>query len=138
MKKKKWPCILGILAALILQFTGIIFGPQSFRHTGGVCILAGAVLFSLCINRLYRLWYETHFPDMIHQEHIEYQDERNILLCSQSKAKSADIIQWMILGIACLVFFANGPLWITLILILTFVLHHGLEWYYLGKYQKEM
>lgn len=138
MKTKKWPYLTGILAAFVLQFLGITAGATSLRHTGGICIVLGAVLFSLCINRLYRFSYERHFPDMVRQENIEYQDERNMLLRNRSKAKSADLIQWIILGIAGMVFFTDGPLWIVFILAGTFVLLHILMWYYLRKYQKEM
>ena len=138
MKQKKWPCILGILLALVLEFIGTSSGPGSFRRVGGVCIGLGAALFSLCINRLYRLSYEKEFPELVHQEKSEYQDERNSLIRNRAKAKSADIIQWVIFAIACMVFFADGPLWITLSLIGAYALRYCLEWYYLGRYQKEM
>ena len=138
MKQKKWPCILGIVLSMILQFIGSYSGAVNFRRIGGVCIGLGAALFALCVNRLYRLSYEKEFPDLVHQEEIEYQDERNTQLRNMAKAKSADIIQWVIFAIACIVFFADGPLWITLSLIGAYALRYCLEWYYLSKYQKEM
>ncbi len=138
MRQKKWPYILGIIAAWILQFIGISFGPQGFRSLGGICIGLGAFLAPISINRLYRLSYEKEFPDLVHQEEIEKRDERNVLIRNRAMAKSASIIRWIILGIACIVFFAEGPLWITLSLIGAYALDYCLEWYYLSKYQKEM
>ena len=42
---------------------------------------------------------------------IELQDERNILIRQKAKAKSADIIQWLMMIIAYFAIFANAPLW---------------------------
>ena len=138
MKQKKWPYIVGIIIALILEFIGISFGADDFRRLGGICIGLGAAAFSLCINRLYRLSYEKEFPDLVHQESIEYRDERNTLIRDRARSKSAVLIQWVVFSLACLIFFADGPLWITLTLIAVFVLRYCFEWYYLAKYQKEM
>lgn len=138
MKNKKWPYIIGILIALILQFIGISSGISKIRTYGGICILLAAVLLSLCFNRLYRISYEKEFPDLVHQEKVEYRDERNTQLRNMAKAKSADLIQWVIIAVACLVFFTGGPFWITIALGVVYTLRYGLEWYYLNKYQKEM
>ena len=92
MKQKKWPCILGILLALVLEFIGTSSGPGSFRRVGGVCIGLGAALFSLCINRLYRLSYEKEFPELVHQEKIEYQDERNTLIRNRAFSAGQSIL----------------------------------------------
>lgn len=90
-KKKKALLIAGVAAGLVLQFIGITSGVTRFRTVSGLCIGIGAMLFSLSVNRLYRLSYEKEFPQAIRQEQIELADERNIQIRSRAKSRSDDI-----------------------------------------------
>lgn len=85
-----------------------------------------------------RISYEKEFPDLVHQEEIEYRDERNAMIRTQAKAGSADIIQWFILLTAGLIFFSDCPLWPAVVLVGIYFLRSGIEYYYTQKYQKEM
>ncbi|MCI8597419.1 MAG: hypothetical protein HFJ10_03105 [Lachnospiraceae bacterium] len=137
-KKKKTLFILGIIAGLIVQFIGITVGAEHLRMISGICIGIGAVLFSLAINGLYRLSFEKEFPEAVRQEKIEQEDERNIQIRNRAKARSSDIIRWVLIGIGWLNFLIRGSLWITLALIGVFVLVYVLDWFYMDKYQREM
>ncbi len=103
-KKKKTLLILGIITALLVQLIGIIAGAEHLRMISGICIGIGAALFSLTINGLYRLSYEKEFPEAVRLEKIEQEDERNIQIRNRAKARSSDIIRWVIIGIGWLNF----------------------------------
>lgn len=136
--KKKTLFILGLIAGLIFQFIGIFTGAYQLRMISGICIGIGCVFFSLSINGLYRLSYEKEFPEVVRQERIEHQDERNVQIRNRAKARTSDIIRWIIIGIGWLNFLLSGPLWITLALIGVFVLIYLMDWCYMDKYQREM
>lgn len=137
-KKKKSLLIVGLIAGLIFQFIGMSVNAWEQRMLGGICIGIGAVLFSLSTNGLYRLSYEKEFPEAVRQEKIEQQDERNVQIRNRAKARTSDIMRWVIIGIGWLNFLLSGPLWITLSLIGVFVLIYLMDWCYMDKYQREM
>lgn len=138
-KKKKALLITGLAAGLVFQFIGITSGADHLRIVGGVCIGIGAGLFSLSVNRLYRISYEKEFPQNVRREQIERADERNIQIRRRAKSRSSDISRWAVLGLAWVNYFLmGGPLWITFALVGIFVLVYILEWYYTDKYEKEM
>lgn len=137
-KNKKILPILGLAAGLAFQFAGICMGAAHFRMAGGVCISIGAILFSLSVNRLYRLSYEKEFPLLVRREQIEAADERNIQIRSRAKSKSSDISRWAVIGLAWINFLVKGSWWITFALVGIFVLVYILEWYYTDKFKKEM
>lgn len=142
MKKKKCLLILGVIAGPLLNLIATMWGTElggNMRNMSGVLLLAGCFLFSTCLNRLYRLSYEKEFPDLVREEEIEYQDERNTQIRNRAKAKSADIIQWAILFTAGLVFIIPScPWWLVLVLLGIYFLRSGIEWYFTQKYRKEM
>lgn len=142
MKKKKPLLILGIIAGSLLNFTAIMLWAGrggSGRNITGVILIVGSFLFSTCINRLYRLSYEKEFSELVREEKIEYQDERNSLIRDRAKAKSADIIQWGILFAAGLVFvISDCPWWLVVVLLGIYLLQSGIVWYYMEKYRKEI
>lgn len=140
MNQKKKKILLGfcLIAGLLLQFAGISLGPGQFRIISGVCIGAGAMLFSVSVNKLYRFSYEKEFPGEARKEQIELSDERNVQIRSLAKAKTSDISRWAVIALAWVNFLVRGSLWITLILIGIFTLIYILEWYYTDKYRREM
>lgn len=142
MKKKKRLLILGVIAGPLLNFIAMMWGTElggNMRNMSGVLLMVGCFLFSICLNRLSRLSYEKEFPDLVREEEIEYQDERNTQIRNRAKAKSADIIQWVILFTAGLVFvIPDCPWWLVAVLLGIYFLRSGIEWYYTEKYRKEM
>lgn len=137
-KKKKFLLSLGMITGLVFQFAGIYSGAEHLRMISGICIGIGAVLFSLSLNKLYRLFYEKAFPDTIRREQIESKDERNLFIRNRAKSITSDISRWAVIGLAWINLLVNGFLWMTLALIGVFVMIYFLEWYYTDKYQREM
>ncbi len=142
MKNKKSVWGIGLIVGLVLNFIGMMLGIEhggNIRSIYGALLFGGAILETLSINRISRISYEKEFPDLVEKEKIEYRDERNAVIRSRAKAKSADIIQWCILFIAGLVFLVSDcPIWIVFVLVGLYFLKSGIEWYYTNKYQKEM
>ena len=104
----------------------------------GILLGTGAGAIGASIAKLYSINLEKKNPDMIKENEIELQDERNILIRQRAKAKSADITQWLIMLVAYLEILVNAPLWITLVTIGIFVLYNIIQIYYVNKFNKEM
>ena len=104
----------------------------------GILLGTGAGVFGANIAKLYFISLEKKNPDMIKENEIELQDERNVLIRQRAKAKSADITQWLIMVIAYLEIFVNAPLWIILLTVGIFVLYNIIQIYYINKFNKEM
>ena len=104
----------------------------------GILLGTGAGVIGASIAKLYTINLEKKNPDMIKENEIELQDERNVLIRQRAKAKSADITQWLIMVIAYLEIFVNAPLWIILLTVGIFVLYNIIQIYYVNKFNKEM
>ena len=137
-KKKKIFLILGITAALILNFIGIFAGAEHLKMISGICIGIGSALFALCINGLYRLSYEKEFPEVVRLEKIEQQDERNVQIRNRAKARTSDITRWVIIALVWVNYMVRGAWWMTLALSGVFLLMYILDFCYMEKYQGEM
>lgn len=142
LKKKKSFWIAVVIAGLAMQFFAQWWiaehGFHEIRHIAGIFVFAGAFAVPICTNRIWRISYEKEFPDLVRKEEIEYRDERNAMIRTQAKARSADIIQWFILLTAGLIYFSDCPLWPAVVLVGIYFLRSGIEYYYTHKYQKEM
>ena len=104
----------------------------------GILLGTGAGAIGASIAKLYSINLEKKNPDMIKENEIELQDERNVLIRQRAKAKSADITQWLIMVITYLEIFVNAPLWIILLTVGIFVLYNIIQIYYINKFNKEM
>ena len=104
----------------------------------GILLGTGAGVIGASIAKLYTINLEKKNPDMIKENEIELQDERNVLIRQRAKAKSADITQWLIMIIAYLEIFVNAPLWIILLTVGIFVLYNIIQIYYINKFNNEM
>ena len=104
----------------------------------GILLGTGAGVIGASIAKLYSINLEKKNPDMIKENEIELQDERNVLIRQRAKAKSADITQWLIMVIAYLEIFVNAPLWIILLTVGIFVLYNIIQIYYINKFNKEI
>ena len=104
----------------------------------GILLGTGAGVIGASIAKLYSINLEKKNPDMIKENEIELQDERNVLIRQRAKAKSADITQWLIMIIAYLEIFVNAPLWIILLTVGIFVVYNIIQIYYVNKFNKEM
>ena len=127
------------ISALIISIIMIILSQfVELNSHSGILLGTGAGAIGASISKLYFINLEKKNPEIIKENEIELQDERNVLIRQKAKAKSADIIQWLIMLVAYLEILVNAPLWITLITIGVFVLYNIIQIYYVNKFNKEM
>jgi uncharacterized membrane protein YeaQ/YmgE (transglycosylase-associated protein family) len=135
MQKKSMFYITAIIISVIMI---ILSQFVELNSHSGILLGTGAGVIGASIAKLYSINLEKKNPDMIKENEIELQDERNVLIRQRAKAKSADITQWLIMVIAYLEIFVNAPLWIILLTVGIFVLYNIIQIYYINKFNKEM
>jgi len=136
---KKVLNIISLVFGLSLAVFGLVFlRGATVKSLGGVCIGVGAGLFGVNISNLLLINYNKRHPKESKISEIEFADERNTMIRNTAKAKTLDIIQWFIMGIAYISILINSPLWVTLIIVSVFVLKQILEFYFMNKFQKEL
>ena len=135
MQRKSMFYISGIIISVIMI---ILSQFVELNSHSGILLGTGAGVIGASIAKLYTINLEKKNPDMIKENEIELQDERNVLILQKAKAKSADITQWLIMLVAYLEILVNAPLWITLVTIGIFVLYNIIQIYYVNKFNKEM
>ena len=135
MQRKSMFYISGIIISVIMI---ILSQFVELNSHSGILLGTGAGVIGASIAKLYTINLEKKNPDMIKENEIELQDERNVLILQRAKAKSADITQWLIMLIAYLEIFVNAPLWIILLTVGIFVLYNIIQIYYIHKFNKEM
>ena len=135
MQKKSTFFITALIISVIMIFLSQFVELNS--HSG-ILLGTGAGVIGASIAKLYSINLEKKNPDMIKENEIELQDERNVLIRQRAKAKSADITQWLIMIIAYLEIFVNAPLWIILLTVGIFVLYNIIQIYYINKFNNEM
>ena len=123
--------IMSVIMIILSQFVEL-------NSHSGILLGTGAGVIGASIAKLYFINLEKKNPDIIKENEIELKDERNVLILQKSKAKSADITQWLIMLVAYLEILVNAPLWITLVTIGIFVLYNIIQIYYVNKFNKEM
>ena len=135
MRKKSTFYVMAITISVIMI---ILSQFVELNSHSGILLGTGAGVIGASIAKLYTINLEKKNPDMIKENEIELQDERNVLIRQRAKAKSADITQWLIMLIAYLEIFVNAPLWIILLTVGIFVLYNIIQIYYINKFNKEM
>ena len=135
MQKKSMFYIMAITISVLMI---ILSQFVELNSHSGILLGTGAGAIGASIAKLYSINLEKKNPDMIKENEIELQDERNVLIRQRAKAKSADITQWLIMLIAYLEIFVNAPLWIILLTVGIFVLYNIIQIYYINKFNKEM
>ncbi|MBP3928340.1 MAG: hypothetical protein J6D47_02070 [Peptostreptococcaceae bacterium] len=135
MQKKSTFYVMAITISVIMI---ILSQFVELNSHSGILLGTGAGVLGANIAKLYFISLEKKNPDMIKENEIELQDERNVLIRQRAKAKSADITQWLIMIIAYLEIFVNAPLWIILLTVGIFVLYNIIQIYYINKFNKEM
>ena len=135
MQKKSMFYVMAITISVIMI---ILSQFVELNSHSGILLGTGAGVIGASIAKLYSINLEKKNPDMIKENEIELQDERNVLIRQRAKAKSADITQWLIMIIAYLEIFVNAPLWIILLTVGIFVLYNIIQIYYINKFNNEM
>lgn len=138
MLKKKSFYITGIIIGICLVVIGVLLRGEEMKALSGVALGIGAGAIGSCLVNLIMKRMEEKKPNIKKQNEIEYMDERNTVIRYRAKAKSVDIIQWFIVGIAYVTILIGAPLWVTAVTIGVYLLHNILTLLLINKYQKEM
>lgn len=136
--KKLLYIFLAVLGLALAVFGVLFFRGEELKSIGGVCLGIGAAIFGAAVSKIFMQYFYEKHPKEFKQESIESADERNIMIRNKAKAKSADITQWFIMGIAYICILINAPLWLTLCIVFVFLLKNMIEMYLMNKYAKEM
>lgn len=138
MNKKFINIALLIFGVALMLFSIFVLREESVKALGGGCLGVGAGLLGLSAsNLIMQNWYKKH-PKESRQSEIDFKDERSTMIRNRAKAKSSDIMQWFVMGVAWITILANSPLWLTLLLVFVFLFKNMLELYLMSKYEKEM
>lgn len=127
-----------ILGAVLLAVGFFVFKGETAKAVSGISLGLGCGLLGMGGANVWMLRFRQTHPDETKQAEIERTDERNIMILNKAKAKSADIIQWFIVGVVYLLILIDAPLWLILTTVGVFVLKYALEFYLMYKYQKEL
>ncbi|WP_042198639.1 hypothetical protein [Paenibacillus camerounensis] len=129
----------------ILLFMGIcavaasfFFNNEEFKAVSGVLIGIGAGSAGVSISNLLMIRAARKNPELDKQARIDYNDERNTVIRNRAKAKAADITQWLIMAIAYVTILISAPLWVTLAVVVVFLIYHFMSHYLIVQYQKSM
>lgn len=82
--------------------------------------------------------HEQKHPDIKMQKEVDFKDERNEMIRNRAKAKSGDIIKWLIIALAYVMIIFDSSLWLIGVTVGISLLYHVVSIYFIGKYQKEM
>ncbi|MDF2800843.1 MAG: hypothetical protein K0S61_746 [Anaerocolumna sp.] len=125
---------LGICCIIISLF----IHSDDNKAISGILIGIGTGFVGMSIANFVNIHMENKNPEYKKQSRIDLDDERNILIRNRSKAKAGDITQWLIMIIAYITILISAPLWVTLVVVMVFLLYNILNLYFMSKYQKEM
>lgn len=137
MLKKTSLYVLKLLLGIGLTGASFWFWAEN-KNVSAVLIGIGLSLIGSSLFYLYIKYFQQKHPQIKKQLEIDWNDERNKMIQNRAKAKSADIVQWLIIGLAYIMLLFNYPLWLFGITIGIFVLYYLISVYFAVKYQKEM
>ena len=136
---KKWSFyILMLIIGICCIGTSFFFNDATMKPVAGSLIGIGAGLIGMSLANLVMKQMERKNPTLEKQSQIDYYDERNTMIRNRAKAKAGDITQWLIMGIAYITILISAPLWVTLVVVIVFLIYHFIGLYLINKYQKEM
>ncbi|KNZ41299.1 hypothetical protein [Acetobacterium bakii] len=116
----------------------IIFNDAMMKPVVGSLLGIGAGLIGMSLANLVMKQLELNNPALEKQSQIDFHDERNTMIRNRAKAKAGDITQWLIMAIAYITILISAPLWVTLAVVIVFLIYHFIGIYLINKYQKEM
>lgn len=135
---KKIKTVITFIGGIILIICGFLINNDQLKNVSGILLGVGASFFGLSINYFVMYRMEERNPEIAKQNKIELMDERNTMIRNRAKAKAGDITAWLVMAIAYLTILIKAALWVTLAVVLVFVIHHFISLYFMSKYEKEM
>lgn len=135
--KTKAYLVLWVLGAAALAVS-LLLGDTLPRTAGGMLTGVSAGLFGFGFSNWRMRHWEEKDPRRMKQTKIEAGDERNIAIRRRAQAVSGEALQWALMAGAWLSIGLGAPLWVTLLVIGTFLMKCFLEVWLMRRYQKEM
>ena len=127
--------ILGIAFALAVK---LILQEHLSDSQVGAMIGVGAGLVGFGISKgCFGIWNEKN-PELMKQNEIEANDERNQLIRMKAQALCGEILHWLLMVGAWIGIFVNAALWIILLLVGMFLLKTVLDLILMAYYQRKM
>lgn len=138
MFKKTSFYVVLLIIGIVLACCGIYIPGEELKAVKGILLGLGAGIFGASIAKIYMIQYFKKNPEAMKQNEIDLTDERNTIIRYRAKAKAGDITQWLIILVAIVTILIDAPLWLTLSLVVVYLLYTILGIYFTGKYNKEM
>ncbi|NLO41338.1 MAG: hypothetical protein GX115_17975 [Ruminiclostridium sp.] len=107
------------------------------KKLSGIMIGIGAGATSNISGMINKMYLQKH-PELQKQNNIELNDERNIMIRNQAKAKAADIMQWIIVAVTYITIIISTPLWFSLLVAMLVPVYYLIIAIYSSKYRKEL
>jgi hypothetical protein len=126
--------IVGLGLCLLCKF---VFEGMLDRNIVAVMIGGGASMFGLGISGVISEMHMRRHPKERELHEIEEADERNRMIRERAKAKSSDIIQWLLFGATLMSIAMDQSLWMTGILIALFMAKSVLDFIFMVRIEKE-
>lgn len=138
MIRRKSTYVALLLLGICCVAASFLFPGENLKIFSGIFIGVGSGLVGLSLANLWMRHYMDKHPERERQDHIDYNDERSILIRQRAKAKAGDITHWLILALANLLILTSAPLWVSLTALAVFLSYTVIGFYYMARYQKEM
>lgn len=124
---------------LLVEVVILILGPSNdvLDRISDLC--TGLGVGSICggLGGLYGIRKLKKDPVKFKQIEVERKDERNKFIKYQAKAKSGEIINWLVIIIAYVCIAMNSPSWITFSLLAIFISKYVFEIILSNQYSKK-
>ena len=143
MKKKNFNYLIAV-AGLLLLATGLILlkaiaNPQGILLVVPyVCIGLGCGAFGHGVGDIVNNRVAKNNPQLQKQVKIDKNDERNIAIANQAKAKAYDIMLYVFGALMVAFALMSVDMVVVLLLVAAYLFVVGFFIYYLNKYHKEM
>jgi len=143
MKEKNVNCLIAVVGLLLLA-TGLILlkvivNPQGILLVVPyICIGLGCGAFGHGVGDIVNNKVAKNNPQLQKQMEIDKNDERNIAIANQAKAKAYDIMLYVFGALMVAFALMSVDMVAVLLLVAAYVFVIGFFIYYLNKYHKEM
>ncbi|SET30646.1 hypothetical protein [Paenibacillus sp. NFR01] len=138
MKRSKAFYIALLIIGVCAISASFFIQGDDLKPLSGTFIGIGASSVGFSISKLLMLRAVRRNPKLEKQASIDYHDERNTIIRNQAKAKAGDFTQWLIMAVAYITILISAPLWVTLAVVIVFLIYHFMSSYLIFKYQKNM
>lgn len=127
--------ILGVVFALAAKFVLKDFLSDS---QSGAIIGVGAGLCGFGISKwCFGIWSEKN-PEIMKQNEIEANDERNQFIRIKAQALCGEILHWLLMVVAWICIVIDAPMWVILLFVGAFLLKTILDLILMAYYQRKM